>query len=194
MIYQFSGFLLPFIITVDLILIGLLILSTNPKSKQNQRLKYGLVIIAFLGFILFKVLFTGPHTLPSTPVDLKIETNSAFTTLYYIGDFKGELSAFWKEHIIGKSKEQHFDLESSVANGLIIANKFDGDWYSTTIEMNWDKVSILNLDRTNFEKADNEIKKAIKRYRWIEFANYLSNLLTLTFIVLIFRRIKNIGS
>ena len=185
--------MLPFIITVDLILIGLVILSIKPKKKLHQRLTYGLGIIGFLGFILFKILFTVPHAIPSTPVDLKIETNSAFTTLYYIGDFKGEPSVFWKEHIIGNAKEQYFDLESSVSNGLVVAKKFDGDWHSTTIEMNWDKTSILNVNRNNFEQADQEIIRALKKYRWTEFANYLSNLLTLTFIVLIIWRIKKYG-
>ena len=156
--------MLPFIITVDLILIGLVILSIKPKKKLHQRLTYGLGIIGFLGFILFKLLFTVPHAIPSTPVDLKIETNSAFTTLYYIGDFKGEPTVFWKEHVIGNSKEQYFDLESSVANGLIVAKKIDGDWHSTTIEMKWDKPSILNVNKANFKNADHEIIKTIKEY------------------------------
>lgn len=184
---------MPLIITADLILIGLVIISTKLKKKLQQRLTYGLGIIGFLGFSLFKLLFTVPHAIPSTPVYLNIETNSSFTTIYYIGDFKGEPTVFWKEHIIGNIKKQYFDLESNVANGLIVAKKFDGDWYSTTIEMNWDKVSILKINRNNFEKAEQKIIKALKRYRGTEFSNYLSNMLTLTFVGLMIWRIKKFG-
>lgn len=194
MIYQFLGYVLPFIITVDLILIGLVILSIKPKKKLNQRLTYGLAIFGFIGFGLFKLLFTVPHAIPSTPVELKIEANSVFTTLYYMGDVDGEASVFWKDHVIGKSKVRYFDLESSVSDGLTVAKRFNGEWYATTIEMNSNKTAVLDIDSANFQKADQEEIKAIEKYRWTEFGNYFSNLLTFTFIVLIIWRIKKYGS
>jgi hypothetical protein len=193
MIYQFSGFILPFVIMIDIFLIGLVLMSTKPKKKTNQRIKYGLGVLGFLGFSLFKLLFTVPHAIPSTPVDLKIRTNSTFSTLYYLGDFKNETKVFWKEHIIGQEKEQYFDLESSVADGLTIARKFDKTWYSKKIPMKLDSVSTVIIEQSNFEKANIEIENAIDKYKWTELGNYFSNFLTLIFMTTLIWRIKKYG-
>lgn len=190
MLYQIVGIILPFILAADIILIGIIVLSTNPTKKLYQRITYGLAILGFIGLGLFKLLFIVPHAIPSTPVDLKIKTTSTFTTLYYLGDFNGETKVFWKEHIVGHEKEQYFDLESSIADGLTIASKHEGTWYSKKIQLNWDEVAIVSIDRGNFKRADQEIINAIKKYRWIESGNYLSNLLTVCFLITLIWRIK----
>ena len=185
--------MLPFVIAVDIILIGLVFMSIWPKRKMHQRLLYGLGILGFLGFGLLKLLFTVPHAIPSTPTDLIIETNSTYSTLYYLGDFKGETKVFWKEFVIGHEKKQYFDLESSVANGLMIGTKFDGNWYSTTVQMSPDRASTIKIDKQNFAEANQEVESAIKKYCWIELGNYFSNFLTLAFVIVLIWRIKKYG-
>jgi hypothetical protein len=170
--------------------LGLIFLSTKPIKKLNQRLTYGLGNLGFIGFVLFKLLFTLPHVIPSTPTDLRIINKGFYKTLYYIGDFKGQDKVFWKEHVIGKAKDRSFDLESSVADGLVVATKLEGDWYVTTVEMSWDNVSTLMLDKRQFQKdVNSEIEQVIEDYKWTEVGNYMSNLLTLIFVIVLIGRI-----
>lgn len=191
--YQFLDPILPYAILIDLILIGILWLSTKPVKQKHQRIIYGLAVLAFIGFSFFKLLFTVPHPIASTPVDLEIRSNSTYTSLYYLTDSKNEPKVFWKDHIIGKVKEQSFDLENSLPDGLTIACKFDGVWYFTSIPMNIERVSSIVIEKSNFEIAQPEIINAIDEYLWTELGNYFSNFLTFLFIPVLIWRIKKYG-
>jgi len=183
-LFQFPVHILPYAILIDLTLLGTLWLSTRPVKRTHQRIIFGTTVLGFIGFGLFKVLFTAPHPIASTPVDLEIRTPSTFASLYYLGYDDDIPNVFWKEHIIGKEKLRSFDLESQLENGLTIASKFDGEWLSKTIEWNGKIVNSICLQREFFEPANLEVVNAIQHYIWTERGNYFSNFLTLIFMVL----------
>ncbi len=94
---------------------------------------------------------------------------------------------------MGVSKDQSFDLESSVADGLIIATKFGESWYSLEVALASGKVNNVMIDKHLFSRATQNIIEAIRNYYWVEAANYLSHTLTLSFVVVLIWRVKKYG-
>lgn len=192
MIFQFPNTLLSPILLIDLILIGLIFVSTIPKRKIFQRTIYILTTLVFLGFGLFKLLGTSPGSLASTPCDLEIKNDGHFTTVYYLREMNGEQTVFWKDHLLGEKIRHYFELESSISDSLVIARKINNEYKYQSVRFKWDSVSFVDFEHRNFEKdRSGKIAKAIKNYRMTEFGNYLTNLLTLGFILtLTWRMIK----
>jgi len=192
MIYQFPDHILPYAIFIDLILLGMQWLSARPVQRSHQRITFGLCVLGFIAFSLFKVLFSVPHSIASTPVDLKIRSNDTFTTFYYLGKsyVDDTPKVFWKEHIIGKEKFRYFDVENRLEKGLIIACKFEGNWYSKAIQWQDEKTNELIIEKENFEPANLDVIDAIEYYFWTAFGNYFSNFLTLLFLIVAIRKVK----
>jgi len=101
------------VIGLDSLLVGLIILSTQPKKRVHRRVLLGLGILCFVVFGLFKFLFITPHVIASTPVALEVKSASFYKTLYYLG--KSNEEVFWKEYVIGESKNQSIDLRSCLS-------------------------------------------------------------------------------
>ena len=192
MAYQFLGSVIPFIIGIDLLLLGLVYLSTQPKRKIVQRAVYIIATLGFIGFSLFKMLFTIPAPVASTPVDLEIKTDQPFTTVYYLAWDEGQPEVFWKDMIISQHANRYFEWESNVRNGLLIAKTIGNGIGYQAVQLDEDKPTKVNLRQEHFTiDRENKIKEAIRRYRWTEYGNYLSYLLTVSFItVLVWRIIK----
>ncbi len=183
MIYQFPSHLVPFVIVIDLALLGLLYLSIKYRKKSSQRTAYVLAILGFLGFSAFKTLFTTPAPVASTPADLRIETSKPFNTIYYLTWNEGNPEVIWKDILIGEQTDRYFELESEVRNGLLIATKVNDNIGYQTIQLDWRVPTMVNLEQEDFKvDRENKINDAIKRYRWTEFGNYLSYLLTVAFV------------
>lgn len=190
LLYQLSGFLLLFILAIDLALVLRVIQGVQDK-KIGRR--YGWALMVFVGLSIFKIFFASPHAFSSTPADLTIKTDKSFDVCYFIDEVKGANQVFWKEHIIGHSKTQSLDLESSVADGFHVVKKMDGGWYVTNVQLNSPHETILNLAEASFQKADPDMTNAIKKYRWTIIGNYFSHFLTLVFLVLVIRIIAKNG-
>lgn len=191
MIYQFSGYTVPFIIIFDLFLLGLIYLSAKFRTRLDQQFTLGIAIMGFIGLGLFKLLFTVPHSIPSSPVTLKLINDSPFATVYYIGGYRNDYHVFWKDHIIGGSKIQTLDYESYITAGLIIATRFENEWYYTNKKITGGEEAFLELNKSNFIKDDTgRVDRMVSNYRLTEFGNYLSNGLSILFFVALAWRIR----
>lgn len=190
MLYQLSGFLLLFILVIDLVLMLRVIQGIQLKKKGRG---YVLVMIVFVLLSLFKMFFMGPHAFSSSPVDLDIKTDKSFDVCYFIDEVKDNVKVFWKEHIIGGSSKQSLDLETSVSDGFKVVKKIDGDWYAKDVVLNGNNTNTLDLADVSFEKVDQDITHAIDNYQWTIMENYFSHFLALVFVILIIWSIRKYG-
>ncbi|MFC2152691.1 hypothetical protein ACFLSE_09195 [Bacteroidota bacterium] len=191
MIFQYPEFFFPSFLLLDIFAVGLLILTIFSKKKFFTRMFLGLSIFVFLVTSLFKLMSVKPHSIPSSPVDIEIQSDKYITSFYYVGEVENEKKVFWKEIMFKKNKERMFDLESSIHDSLIIAKKFSGDWKFKSVKLDWNIKPKVNLMDSEFQFDRNgEIEKAVKKYRKIEYGNYFSNLLTIAFFILVIWRIR----
>jgi|GEM_PF-2287254 len=192
MIYQIAEKILPFILILDLILVVLLLLTIRRKQLKYKRLIFSFTLVGFIGLGLFKLLFIEPHSFPSTPTEIRLLNDKSISKVYYIGTFENQPRAFWTEFILGEKKDRMFDLESSVHDSLIIAKKIKGNWYNQTVRLEFDKIHVVRLAENNFRPdLTGQIRQTIKAYRFVEFGNYLSNILTLLYMGGLILRIIN---
>lgn len=191
MIFQYPEFFFPSFLLLDILAVGLLILTVFTKKKFVTRMLIGLAIFVFLVTSLFKILSVKPHSIPSSPVDIEIQSDRYLTSFYYVGEVENEKKVFWKETMCKKSKERMFDLESSIRDSLIIAKKFSGEWKFKSVKLDWNIKPVVKLVDSEFRFDTNgEIESAIRKYRKVEYGNYFSNLLTVAFFLLIIWRIR----
>ncbi len=73
------------VIGLDMLLVGLIILSAQSGKRVYQRIVLGLSVLCFVAFGLLKSLFTTPDVIASTPITLEIKTVSFYTLMYYLG-------------------------------------------------------------------------------------------------------------
>lgn len=194
MLYQFPPFTLPYILAVDAGLIGLILASTLISGMANQRVLYGMALLGFLGLGSLKFFAAAPGRVASIPATLLVEAPDYFTTLYYGGTCgDGKPQIVQKAFVVGTSRRQHFELESCLTNGLIVAAKFDGAWYQTTVTLNAVHPTRLVIEKSRFRRADQALEASIAQYGWTEWGIYLSVALTMAFVATLVWRIRKHG-
>ena len=188
MVYQLSEFILPYILGIDLFLIGMLYLSVLPGEKITRRFILAAAIAGFAGLSFFKLLFTEPGIAASTPVNVEFVNKDLQSPVYYIRDTReGGKRVIWKDHLSKEPTTRTFEQEGNP--DLILATKFDGEWHYIALNLRQDfKVT---LAKPAFRKVDAlEVERAISKYRWIETGNYASNFLVLGFVAVLVWRVK----
>ena len=187
MVYQLSEFILPYILGIDLFLIGLLYLSKLPGERITRRFVLAAAIAGFAGLSFFKLLFTEPGIAASTPINIEFVNKDLPSPVYYIKDGREGKRVFWKDNLSKEPTTRTFEQEGNP--DLILATKFDGEWHYTTLNLR--QVLKVTVEKPVFKKVDQpEIEQALGKYRWIETGNYASNFLVLGFVAVLVWRLK----
>lgn len=188
MLYQASGYGLFILFSLDLVIIALLYFLDHFSWRLGRILLYGFALLLVFFSASFKLLFSGPAHLGSTPAELSVENRLAnsFQTFYYLSEDKdGQPHVFWKEYMLGRHKTQILETEGFY--GLLLAKKIQRQWQYQRIQPTR---LVAVLDEAHFKPdTSGRIAKAVRAYAWVEAGIYASEILTLAVLLLLVYRL-----
>lgn len=178
--YQFSGYLLPAIIVIDVLLILMLVWGMSAGRKVLLWIISLTAILMFVALGIFKWGFSRPDFMVSSPGEIILENPAdGPKSIYYL---EADGGVFWKHEVDGNTSESHsLELERADPDSLMIVTHFDDEWYIQPLDLSTSETRTIVLQKAGFDKKD--VSKAINSYYWTVLCwNYVSYSLTMIFV------------